>query len=70
MAMAINNVNWRFKLGPSSIFNRNRSSYVNCRMMETIQVMKYTEKEKGFYDFHIDSGLYTATAFRKLSLTV
>ena len=32
--------------------------------------MKYTGKDKGFYDFHIDTGLYASTSFRKLSLTV
>ena len=64
VAKAINGVNWRFKLGPSVL------SRTACRMMETIQVMKYTGTDGGFYDFHIDSGLYTSTAFRKLSLTV
>ena len=83
----INNINWRFKLGPS-VFSKEGDGYTFggkhfqqsllnsklknplCRMMETIQVMKYTGKDHGFYDSHIDSGLFTSTAFRKLSLTI
>lgn len=69
LGSAINNVNWRFKLGPSVKLKDNIST-MPCRMMETIQIMRYSAKDRGHYDLHIDNGLYTATAFRKLSLTV
>jgi PKHD-type hydroxylase len=82
LVTSINALNWRFKLGPSVLRNdvspdRMGAAILNsklknplCRMLETLQVMKYTEKDKGFYDSHIDSGLFTSTAFRKLSVTV
>ena len=58
-AFSTNDKYWKFSLGKGG-----------CRQHESMQFLEYNAADRGFYDWHLDQGMYGGASKRKLSLTV
>ena len=65
-AKQMNRAFWQFDLGGDAGVRHNHQ----CRLHESLQILKYRSSDKGFYDRHLDTGISGATSLRKLSVTV
>jgi PKHD-type hydroxylase len=54
---------WNFELGGGH-------GAAACRLHESMQILQYKSTNAGFYDLHMDMGIYGYTHLRKLSVTV
>ena len=74
VAKVINARNWKFNLSSDSSsdssLDSSAAAAAPCRAHENLQFLLYTASDQGFYDWHLDRGVYGSSAKRKLSMTV
>ncbi len=66
-ATRMNRAFWQFDLGAG---DAGAGHDRDCRLHESLQILKYRSSDKGFYDRHLDTGISGVTSLRKLSVTV